>query len=289
MGGAVSAPSSLAGQLVNEPGVYSLPEADYHRDPLRHLGGSASSTTLRKMLAPSCPALARYAATHPEHKDVYDLGSVTHRLILGAGVRIVEVPADSWATNAAQEARDAVRASGGVALLTKELAKARRMADAVHADPLAHALLTLPGKPEQTIVWQEDIDGAPIWCRAMFDRLSDPSVDVKTTPDVSDAHLAKSVWNFGYHQQRDLYGRGYRAVHGAPVDFLFIFVQSEPPHLVRVVQLDAELEAIARQRNDEALRVWRDCKTSGAWPAYPPVGDITLIGPPAWARTREDY
>jgi hypothetical protein len=82
--------------LLDEPGRYDIPEAAYHLDPLRHLGGSLSSTTARKLLAPSCPALARYAATHPEYKDSWDLGSVTHRLVLGAGCPIVEVPASSW-------------------------------------------------------------------------------------------------------------------------------------------------------------------------------------------------
>jgi hypothetical protein len=277
--------------LLDEPGLYDIPEADYHRDPLRHLGGSLSSTTARKLLPPSCPALARHAVDNPEHKDAYDLGSVTHRLTLGSGCPIVHVPADTWQTKAAREAREEARAAGAVALLTKDLDKAYAMRDAVHADSLAHALLTMPGAPEQTLIWRE----GGTWCRAMLDRWIDPKrglaaiVDLKTTPDVSDEHLQRAVWNFGYHQQEDLYRRGYQAVHGEDADFYFVFVQADPPHMVRVVQLDEQLRAIARQRNDEALQVWRDCQKSGEWPAYPPVGDIALIGPPRWARTREDY
>jgi len=143
---------------------------------------------------------------------------------------------------------------------------------------------------EQTLIWQE----GDTWCRAMLDRWPDPAVDLraivdlKTTPDISDEHLVKAVWNFGYHQQADWYERGYRAAHGIPAEFYFIFVQKDPPHLVRVVQLDEQLRTIARARNDEALDVWRTCQATGQWPAYPPVGDITLIGPPRWARTREE-
>jgi hypothetical protein len=273
--------------LLDEPGRYDIPEADYHRDPLRHLGGSLSSTTARKLLPPSCPALARYAVEHPEHKDAYDLGSVTHRLTLGAGCEIVEVPAATWQTKAAKEAREDARARGAVALLSKDLAAAMAMRDAVHADPLAHALLTLPGgAPEQTLIWREGEEGT--WCRAMFDRLGDPSVDLKTCDSVDDDHLQKAVWNYGYHVQRTFYGRGYRAVYGRDVDFFFIFVQKDPPHLVRVVQLDAELRRIGEQKVDEALDVWRTCQATGQWPAYPPIGDIALIGPPRWARTREE-
>jgi hypothetical protein len=273
--------------LLDEPGRYDIPEDQYHRDPLRHLGGSLSSTTARKLLPPSCPALARWEVDHPQLKSAYDLGSVTHRLVLGSGCPILEVPAKDWtaAGAAGKAAKDKARAEGSVPLLSKDLAKARAMRDAVHADPLARALLTLPGgAPEQTLIWQED----GTWCRAMFDRLGDPSVDLKTCESVDDDHLTKAVWNYGYHVQRVFYGRGYRAIYGRPVDFYFIFVQKDPPHLVRVVQLDAELERIGEQKVDEALDVWRDCQKTGTWPGYPPIGDITLIGPPRWARTRED-
>jgi len=276
--------------LLNEPGHYDIPELAYHRDPLRHLGGSLSSTTARALLPPSCPALADWERRHPTYKDDYDLGSVTHRLTLGAGCPIVEVEAPDWtaAGKAGRAAKADARARGAVALLSKDLAKARAMRDAVHADPLAHALLTLPGgAPEQTLIWREGDEGT--WCRALFDRLGDPSVDLKTCDSVDDDHLRRAVWNYGYYVQRVFYGRGYRAVYGTPVDFFFIFVQKDPPHLVRVVQLDAELQRIGEQKVDEALDVWRTCQATGEWPAYPPIGDITLIGPPRWARTREDY
>ena len=298
--------SSLAGVLLDEPGRYDIAEADYHRDPLRHLGGSLSSTTARKLLSPSCPALARWEADHPQYKDAWDLGSVTHRWVLGSGCPIVEVAAADWtaAGKAGRAAKDKARAEGKVALLTKDIAKAKAMADAVHADPMAHALLTLPGAPEQTLIWREGDEGT--WCRAMFDRWPDPAiagdpmrpedggeppliVDLKTCDSVSDEHLQKAVWSYGYHQQEDFYRRGYRAAHGLWADFAFVFVQKDPPHLVRVVQLDEQLRRIARERIDEALAVWRTCQETGKWPAYPPVGDITLIGPPRWARTREDY
>ena len=192
-------------------------------------------------------------------------------------------------------ARDVVREQGHVALLTRDVAAAHAMRDAVHADPLAHAVLSAPGKAEQTLAWQED----GTWARAMLDRWPDPDadvhsldytmiVDVKTAVDVSDEHLTKTAWAYGYHQQEDFYRRGYRAVHDVDPDFAFVFVRSSPPHLVRVVQLDDMLRAAGRDANDRALAVWRDCQESGDWPAYPPVGDITLIGPPRWARTWED-
>lgn len=276
--------------LLHEPGRYDIDERSYHADPVRHLGGSASSTLLRKLLPPSCPALARHDQMHPQHRDFLDLGTVTHRLILGAGQRIVEVPADSWRTKAAQEARDEARSGGLVPLLTKDLTRAYAMRDAVHGHPIAAALLTGPGRPEQTVLWRE----GDVWGRAMFDRWPDPAagdpiaVDLKKTgKSLDDRSLQRTFWDLGYHQQAEWYCRGYHAVHGLWPAFVFVVVQDEPPHLVRVVELDDALVADARARNDEALDVWRSCRESGAWPGF--GDDIALITAPSWARTREGF
>jgi hypothetical protein len=284
----------VAAQRIPEPGRYDLPEEQYHRDPMRWDGGSLSSTIARKLLPPSVPALAKYAMDHPEHKDCYDLGSVTHKLTLGSGCPIVEVPADSWSTKAAREAREAARADGAVALLAKDLARAHAMAGAVHADPLAHALLTAPGKPEQTLIWWE----GDIWGRAMLDRWPDPDadngfgpptiVDLKTTEKgLDDASIAKTVWEYGYHVPEDWYRRGYHAVHGVWPDFILVFVHTKPPHLVRVITLDDVFRDDARVRNNNAIKVWRDCTTTGQWPGY--TNDLTPISPPRWAYTMGDY
>ena len=275
--------------LLDEPGRYDIPEQAYHLDPLRHLGGSLSSTTARKLLAPSCPALARYEVDHPTYKDAWDLGSVTHRLVLGAGCPIVEVPAATWQTKAAKEAREEARAAGAVALLTKDLAAAQAMRDAVHADPVAHALLTAQqGAPEQTLVWRE----GESWGRALLDFWPAPDqgwdpiiVDLKTADDVSDEGLAKAFWQWGYYLPEHWYRRGYRAVHGVEADFWFVAVMKDPPHLVRSVQIDEAMRREGATRAAEALDIWRACQQSGEWPAYPPTA---LIGPPRWARTRED-
>lgn len=276
--------------LVSSPGRYDLPEEQYHLDPLRHLGGSLSSTVARKLLAPSCPALARHAMDNPEHRDTFDLGSVTHSLTLGRGCEIIEVPAEAWNTNAVKAIREQARDDGKVALLTKELRSAEAMRDAVHAELTAHALLTLPGAPEQTLIWRE----GDTWCRAMLDRWSDPdqglriAVDLKTTAGgLDDESLSETVWRYAYHCQAEWYMRGYRAVHGVPAEFYFIFVSKDPPHLVRVFPLTDDLLADARARNDEALAVWRRCLDENHWPRY--ENTLTPIGAPRRAHLREDY
>jgi len=271
--------------LVDGPGVYDMPEAAYHADPCRHTGGSASSTFLKHMIPPSCPKLARYEQLHPTYKDAFDLGSVTHALTLGSGCEIVEVLADDWKKARAQAARATARAAGQVALLTKELDRARRMADAVLSDPDAAAVLRLlPGAPERVLVW----DQQGVRCRAMLDRWPEPQVahvpvigDLKTVDDVSREGLERSFWRFGYRVQRVHYGDGYAAVHGVEAQFVFVCVRKDPPHLVRLVEVDDRTVRIARDEHEQALTEWARCSADDEWPGYPP--GLLTIGPPRWA------
>ncbi|MBO0827768.1 MAG: hypothetical protein J2P24_08300 [Streptosporangiales bacterium] len=56
--------TGAADVMITEPGVYNLPAAVYHADPVP--GGSLSQSGAKKLLPPSCPALYRYWADHPE-------------------------------------------------------------------------------------------------------------------------------------------------------------------------------------------------------------------------------
>jgi hypothetical protein len=281
--------------LVDAPGVYDLPEVAYHADPCRHTGGSASSTVLKHLIPPAVPALARHAQLHPEYRDVFDLGSVTHALTLGAGCPIVEVLADDWRTARAQAARLRARAAGQVALLSKDLDRARRMADAVLSDPDAAAILRrLPGAPERVLVWDEGTGDERVRCRALLDRWPAPDVqhvpivgDLKTADDLDDEALTRSFWRLGYRVQRVHYGRGYRAVHGVDPQFVFVVVRKNPPHLVRLVELSDRAVRIAQDEHEQALDVWRRCTAADDWPGYAP-GLLTL-DPPRWVRTEGDY
>lgn len=274
--------------VVTQPGRYpGMTEAEYHADAVP--GGSLSSSVARALLPPSCPALAKHQHDNPEYKDAWDLGSVTHRLILGSGCEIVEVKLDSWATKAAREAKAEARARGAVALLSKDLRAAEAMRDAVRRRPLAAALLDLPGESEQCLFWLQD----DLWHRAMLDRWADPDqqdipicLDLKTTDSTADDAIDKTIYKYGYDQQADFYCDGYEAIHGVRPAFWFIFVEKRPPHLVREVDLDDNALRRGQLRNQAARGVWRECRRTEIWPDRP-EGPY-LAGLPRWARYEED-
>jgi hypothetical protein len=278
---------------VEQPGVYDIPEDEYHADPVP--GGSLSSSGARRLLPPSCPAIFRYEQDHPVRKDVFDFGSAAHKLVLGAGPVIVVVDAEDWRTRAAKERREDIRDAGAIPLLRAEHAQVQAMALAIRRHPIASVLFDPSGngRPEQSLFWQDPETG--VWCRARPDWLPDTYADrrliipdYKTTVSASPEHITKAVGNLGYHQQDAWYTDGARAL-GLDDDpaFIFVFQEKTPPYLVTVVQLDEDARRAGRARNRLAIERYRDCTESGIWPGH--SDEIEFITLPAWATRTEEY
>jgi hypothetical protein len=275
-------------EQITAPGVYNLPAAEYHADPVE--GGSLSSSGARLLLPPSCPAAFRYWADHPEKpKDIYDFGHVAHRLVLGRGAEIAEVKADDWRTNLAKKAKADAHAAGLTPILTKDLDRAKAMAAAVREHRWAKFLFDPGyGQPEQTLVYQDPATG--VWRRAMLDwlgvkagsRLVIP--DYKTCESAAPDAVQRAIASYGYHLQGDWYVDLVKAL-GLAEDAVFVlcFQEKDPPHLINLVSPDPVAMRIGRQRNREALERYRDCVESGRWPGY---GDedteVPWVSLPPW-------
>lgn len=280
--------------VITGAGIYDeMPEDVYHGDPVP--GGSLSSTGARHIMPPSCPAIFKYEQDHPVFKDVFDLGSAAHKLVLGTGPKIDVIPHPNWQTKAARDRRDAARAKGFVPILEPAWERVNEMAAAIQDHPVAGPLFDplAGGKAERSLFWQDPLTG--VWCRCRPDwwhgrrdrygRLV--IVDYKTTERVDLESIRRAVYNYGYHQQHAFYLDGVTTAAGEDdPQFIFVFQMKEPPYLVRTVQLDPEAEAAGRGRNQLAIERYRDCKESGIWPGF---GDeIELVTLPPWARYRED-
>jgi hypothetical protein len=273
--------------IVTEPGIHdAMPEDVYHADPVP--GGSLSSTGARKLLK-TRPAKFRYQQDNPPpSRPEFDLGKAFHTLVLGVGAEPVPVAADNWRTKAAREERDAIAAAGKVPLLEADYQLAQNMAAAVRNHGTAANLLHPgAGDPEQSLFWTDPATGT--WLRARLDFLRHRVtgrvivVDLKSCESAEDDHLQRAIDRYGYHQQGALYLDGVKALEIAPDPaFVFIFVEKEPPHLVRVVQLDPVAERIGRDLNRQAIDLFAECQSSGEWPGFPT--DIEIVALPAWVE-----
>lgn len=270
---------------ITEPGVYpTLTHEDYHADPVP--GGSLSSTGARRLLPPSCPALFRHEqknSTVPT--KAMTVGTVAHALVLGVGPKVAILEHDSWRTNDVKKQAKEAQARGEIPMLRKEYEPIQAMAEALLQHKIA-AKLVADAQPEVSLVWQDS--ETDVWRRARYDLLRQPSSsgrllipDYKKSTSANPMKFAKSVIEYGYHQQGAFYVDAAVALNlGDDPAFLFIVQEPAPPYLVSVVQLDPLDMRIGAHLNRQAIDLYAQCKTRDEWPSY--CDDIAHVSLPSW-------
>lgn len=271
---------------VGTPGFHrGLDERIYHghRDSLSHSG---AKVILRS------PAHFRHRLDHPVHKDIFDFGTAAHARVLGVGapVTVHEYDAEKVkspkATNAWKTQQAEVREAGGVLLLPDEDATVQAMADQLAQHRMAMRLLS-DGEPEVSAFAVDEETGVLRRCR--FDWLG-PAVldDYKTAVSSDPNEFLRAAVRLGYHMQAGWYLDVARALgHPAPA-FAFIVQEKEPPYVVTVIELPAELIDRGRDLNRRALQRFRDCTDTGLWPGYVPDNIVATPAAPAWAFRDEE-
>ena len=251
-----------------------MPEAEYHAHPTS-LSVSGAKTLLK------APALYRYQQANPVHRDVFDIGSAAHALVLGVGAELEVIAADSWRSKAAQEAKAAAREAGKTPLLAADYQRVQDMADALSSHTLAMSLLS-DGEPEVSAFATDEATGVLRRCR--YDYLTDRiGVDLKTAASAEPGTFAAAAARYGYHQQAAWYVDVAETL-GHPLDaFAFVVLEKEPPHLVSVVELDDRSLSRGRELNQRALERFRDCTETGIWPGYQTTDGYARVSIPRWA------
>jgi hypothetical protein len=273
--------------------VDGLPADEYHADRT-----SISSSGLRALLNPGCPAQFKYDRDNPPApKKEFDLGNAAHAEVLGEGHDIVEIQYPDYKTGAAQAAKREAYAAGKVPLLPKEKLQVDAMAEAIRQHPIAGPLFT-PGTgiAERSLYWTDPATG--VRCRARPDWLKElPGltlcVDLKTIRTSDPETVSRAIREHAYHQQDPHYIDGISAVlRPEDVRFIFVFVSKQAPHLITVRELTDQDRDIGRARNERALRIYAECTATDTWPDWTgPVAEIPQIGMPTWdtLRQTEEY
>lgn len=262
------------------PGFHDgIEEAAYH-------GDRASLSVSGAKVLLKAPALFRQQQDHPVTKDVFDVGSAAHKLVLGVGDPIYVVPADDWRTKVAKEERDEARAEGYIPILPETYEQVSAMADKLSEHTLAMSLLS-GGKPEVSAYCVDEPTGVLRRCR--YDYLRDDlAVDYKSCASCAPWAFSKACADFGYHQQAAWY-LDVAADLGKPLrGFVFIAQMKEPPYLVECYELEATAVQVGRERNRAALERFRDCTETGIWPGFTGRQTITALDIPSWAYANND-
>lgn len=171
--------------------------------------------------------------------------------------------------------------AGCIVLSRFDFDRARRCIDAVRAHPAASALLD-GAIVERSLFWMDAKYNVP--CKARLDAWTPDGVlvDLKTTADASPEEFGKSIANFGYHTQAAMYcGAAEHCLNASPQAYVFIAVESEPPHAIACYRLPGAAILSGLHSVNKALARYADVLASGVWSGYPET--IETIALPRWA------
>lgn len=275
--------------VITEPGFYyDMPSAVYHRDPcvIPSLSSGVARTLIEQTPAHAFLQHSRLGGKKTEPTPAMIFGGYLHGLCAGDTSDYETGPFENYTTKAAKEWRDCVEANGRTPVLDKVAERARLVLAALK-EKAAPDLTVNPfvdGKAEVSGFWEEK----GTWFRARYDRLilQDPIADAwdwKTTTDISEDGIIRTIIDHGYHVQAAHYLRGLRAL--APqfegrCSFILVFVETEAPFAVRRVPLSEGFLQMGERLLERAIADWRSCLASNQWPDRS-AGSM-MITPPDW-------
>ncbi len=261
------------------PEIHNLPEADYHADP-------ALSCSKLKPLSKS-PAHFLHALEQPHTTTpAMALGSLLHSAALEGPASIARhyaiAPQVDRRTKAGKaEYAEFLEASEDKTIVTAEqMELAEGMAAAIAENATATKLLEQCATRETSFFWQAD----DVPMKARLDACSPDGiiVDLKTIGTPID-QFQRQAYNLQYHLQAAIYSEAYREVRGTePEAFVFIVVESTPPHGVSCFLASAELIGAGDTLFGELLDTYKACTKQGEWPGYP--DELRMLDLPAWAK-----
>lgn len=271
--------------------ILDVHSADYHADAI---GEQPSlSASIACLLVSKSPAHARHAHPRlnpefvPEDSDIFDVGTVAHSLLLEDDSRLEIIIADNWRTKVAQEQRTEARAAGKIPLLQKHAAEVVAMVAAAKvyiAEHEAKPPLLADGKAEQTLVWEE----SGITLRARLDWLRDDYAvvdDYKTSTSADPEWFArKAIYDHGYDVKAAFYLRAVKAVTGVDAEFRWLVQEKKAPYALSVVSPGPDVLALANEKVQYAIDLWRGCLLNDDWPSYSKY--VATAELPAWEEAR---
>ncbi len=191
------------------------------------------------------------------------------------------VDADGWTTNSARELKELARAEDKTPILRSDFERE------IGKVPEYIARLELAGvslegvRTQVPVYWvDESSDGVRVQCRALLDMLEDvyysnglvartSITDLKTTDDLSDAGLARSIFRWNYHVQGAVYQRAVFKARDldAPPPFRLAFLRTRLP-AARSEELAEDWIRFGSLLWQQAVDTWAECLATGYWPGH---------------------
>lgn len=226
-----------------------------------------------------CPAYYKWRGTQ-EWKASRDMeiGTCIHSLLLEGRVDYVQAPEVNRRTNAGKAEWEAFcyDNQGKFVMNAEEIA--RIMGAVVACQPL-FKMITAKKIIEGSMFWER----GGMQCKGRPDLITEikgkPAiVDLKTTSDIM--RFDSKFFSLKYDRQAAWYAYGLKQIHGLDqVDFYFLVVDTEMPHLAQWVKPEDEVLHNADLKLDEAVAGLKHCIETDTWPGLP---TIRTIGARKW-------
>lgn len=237
-----------------------------------------------------------------QRSPALDFGGGLHQSVLlpGEASSVAVIPPECLTAAGARSTRGAAwkefeAANVGRHLLTEsEASQLHAMSAALRRHPLAGAFLA-DGEPEVPVRAVDPATGLTV--RARIDWLTEDAAgrpvlaDLKTTAvNVADlGAITAAIEKYGYHRQLAFYRRVCRLALGIDEPAcLLVFLGKSAPHLVRVVEPDAEWLKAGDAENAETLWDMAASRASGVYAARG-IDDVLTVSRPRWATYSDEY
>lgn len=231
------------------------------------------------------PLHARYHIDSPTlPSPTMKLGQAVHCLTLTPerfDREFLVPPKIDGRTKAGKAMKEDLRAETRTIIDQDDFELAQKLSEKIWSHKNAATLLKETER-EVSAVWKDA--NTKVLCKGRLDAWN-PGLgvvlDIKTTQDASPGAFARSLATFGYARQAAFYLDGLTELKQLVSRFVFIVIEKVAPFAVALyVPNKASIEA-ARAKNEQALKQYQYCLSSGAWPGY--VADEQEISLPKWA------
>lgn len=274
-------PATLAAAIHQAflPGVfYGMPAEQYHA--VEAMSASGAKKMLR---SPQHYKLMRDTPSEPT--AAMQFGTAVHSGVLEPDTfaeAVAIAPEVNKRTNAGKAEWEAFASAnaGRLVLSVADHARVLRCIDAVRAHPAAMALLE-GAQREVSLFWEDGQFKVP--CKSRFDAWNHNLViDLKTTQDASPDTFPRQAASLLYHAQAAFYfSAAEHLFDRTPDGFVFICVESEPPHAVACYTMPGNAILAGSVLVNVALERYAAALAEGKWPGYPPTVETMKF--PAWA------
>jgi len=215
-----------------------------------------------------------------------DIGSIGHDILLGGGDPIDVLEFDSFRKKDAQTAKAESYAAGHIPILRKDYEKIELVTEKVKEQLKIYCPEFFePHLSEHPVIWKAE-NGTE--CQSKYDWVQPETglmMDLKFTTDSSPEKCTRKIIDMGYDVQEAFYTEAFNKTYpdlAGRTNWKFIFVETEEPFAISVIETDSVFKEIGRAKMNKALDTWRTCLDADSWPGY---GKSTVEAP-GWLASK---